>query len=140
MDTPSPYPRRGRPRIEDEDEAKAREKNILEVVNDQVGSPTCSWDLAGAVQVLIEGGHAGIFHVTSRGTCSWYEFAVKILQCAGVEDVRVSPIGSERLARAARRPAYSVLSCRKFIETTGKTMRYWQIALQDYLEHEGYRT
>ncbi len=114
---------------------RARNHGRLEVVDDQIGSPTYSGDLAAAVRVLVEGGHRGVFHVTGRGTCSWYEFARKILQCAGLEDVAIAPIGSNRLQRPARRPAYSVLSNRKFIETTGRAMRYWQIALQDYLEH-----
>lgn len=114
---------------------RARNHGRLEVVDDQVGSPTYSGDLAGAVQVLVEGGHRGIFHVTGRGSCSWYDYARKILLYAGLDDVSIAPIGSDRLKRPARRPAYSVLSNRKFIETTGKAMRHWQIALQDYLEH-----
>jgi dTDP-4-dehydrorhamnose reductase len=110
----------------------------LEVVDDQIGSPTCSWDLAAAVQLLIEGGHTGLFHVTSRGRCSWYEFACKILQYAGRNDVSVLPIPSDGLSRPAVRPAWSVLSSRKFSEMTGKTMKFWQIALRDYLDRSGH--
>ena len=72
------------------DRAKSEKK--LTVVNDQVGSPTYTVDLAGAVRTLIEGGHAGIFNVTNRGKCSWYEFARKILECAGLKDVEIEPI------------------------------------------------
>jgi dTDP-4-dehydrorhamnose reductase len=118
---------------------KAAAVKTLDVVDDQIGAPTYSWDLAAAVQLLIEGGHEGLFHLTNRGRCSWHEFACKILQYAGKNDVTVRPIPSAGLARPAVRPAWSVLSSRKFSEATGKTMRFWQIALQDYLERTGCR-
>jgi dTDP-4-dehydrorhamnose reductase len=114
------------------DRAKSEKK--LTVVNDQVGSPTYTVDLAGAVRTLIEGGHAGIFNVTNRGKCSWYEFARKILECAGLKDVEIEPIATEALARKALRPSYSVLSCLKFASECRKTMRFWQIALSEYLQ------
>ena len=118
---------------------KAAAVKTLDVVDDQIGAPTYSWDLAAAVQLLIEGGHDGLFHLTNRGNCSGYEFACRILQYAGKNDVTVRPIPSAGQVRPAVRPARSVLSCRKFFETTGKTMRFWQIALQDYLERTGGR-
>ena len=118
---------------------KADAVKTLDVVDDQIGAPTYSWDLAAAVQLLIEGGHEGLFHLTNRGRCSWHEFACKILQYAGKNDVTVRPIPSADLARPAVRPAWSVMSSRKFSEETGKTMRFWQIALQDYLERTGCR-
>ena len=118
---------------------KAAAVKTLDVVDDQIGAPTYSWDLAAAVQLLIEVGHEGLFHLTNRGRCSWHEFACKILQYAGKNDVTVRPIPSADLARPAVRPAWSVLSSRKFSEETGKTMRFWQIALQDYLERTGCR-
>jgi len=117
---------------------KAAAQKSLEVVDDQIGSPTCSWDLAAAVQLLIEGGHQGVFHVTSRGHCSWCEFARKILEYAGKNDVSIRPIHSSQLSRPAVRPAWSVLSGRKFSEATGKTMKFWQIALKDYLDRIGH--
>jgi dTDP-4-dehydrorhamnose reductase len=118
---------------------KAATVKSLEVVDDQIGCPTYSWDLTAAVQILIEGGQIGLFHLTNRGRCSWYEFACKILQYAGVNDVTVQPIRTDGLARPAVRPAWSVLSSRKFSEATGRAMRFWQIALQDYLEKTGCR-
>ena len=118
---------------------KAATVKTLDIVDDQIGAPTYSRDLAAAVQLLIEGGHDGLFHLTNRGRCSWHEFACKILQYAGMNDVNVRPIRSAGLARPAVRPAWSVLSSRKFSEATGKTMRFWQIALQDYLERTGCR-
>lgn len=113
--------------------AKAREVGRLEVVNDQRGSPTYAKDLAAAVELLLAGGHGGIFHVTNRGACSWYEFALKILAYAGITDVPVTPVDSFRMPRPAMRPCNAVLNCSKFIKTTGKVMQFWQLALQDYL-------
>jgi dTDP-4-dehydrorhamnose reductase len=113
---------------------KAKTTPKLTVVDDQVGSPTSTKDLAAAVDHLIEKNAQGIFHVTNRGSCSWYQFAVKILQEAGLDDVEVSPIKSDQLVRAAKRPANSVMSMQKFIAITGKAMQPWQLGLQDYLE------
>ncbi len=115
--------------------AKASEEKHLKVVNDQMGSPTFTWDLAGAAKLLVEGNHRGVFHVTNRGSCSWYEFAREIIANKGIKDVTVSPITSDQLKRPATRPSYSVLSCRRFIDATGKTMRFWKLALQEYLSH-----
>ena len=113
---------------------KAKTTPKLSVVDDQVGSPTHTKDLAAAVDLLIEQNAKGIFHITNRGSCSWYQFAVKILQEYGLDNIEVIPIKSDKLPRPAMRPAYSVLSMHKFIATTGKTMQPWQLALQDYLK------
>jgi dTDP-4-dehydrorhamnose reductase len=113
--------------------AKAKDEGILRVVDDQVGSPTFSLDLAQATKLLVERDCRGIYHVTNRGVCSWYQFAQRILEFAQVTGVTVEPIKSNELNRKAARPAYSVLSNRKFIEATQKTMRPWQVALNDYL-------
>jgi len=117
----------------------ARTSKTIDVVDDQIGSPTYTWDLAAAVQLLIEGHHRGVFHVTNSGYCSWYEFAVKILECTGMEGVVVRPIKSDNLTRPASRPLYSVLSCEKFQKITGKSMRHWQNALRDYIGAEAQR-
>ncbi len=112
---------------------KTKSVKTLEVVQDQIGSPTYARDLAGAVKVLVEGGHEGIFHVTNRGTCSWFDYTLKILDYAEIKDVDVRPITSDGLSRKAMRPSYSVLSSRKFSARTRKTLRYWQVALQDFV-------
>ena len=113
---------------------KVKTTKKLTIVDDQTGSPTYTKDLAAAVDLLIEQKAKGIFHITNRGSCSWYQFAVKILQVALIHDIDVTPIKSNQLQRPAKRPAYSVLSMQKFIQTTGKTMQPWQLGLQDYLE------
>jgi dTDP-4-dehydrorhamnose reductase len=112
---------------------KAREVGRLKVVDDQKGSPTYAKDLAAAVDLLLAGRHTGIFHVTNRGACSWYEYALKILAYAGITDVPVTPVDSSQMSRPAVRPCNAVLNCSKFIETTGKAMQFWQLALQDYM-------
>lgn len=106
----------------------------LEVVTDQRGSPTFTQDLAGAVRVLVEGEFTGTYHVTNRGSCTWYDFARRILDLSGYEDVPIRPVSSEALGRRALRPHNSVLNGEKFLKATGKTLRFWQIALRDYLE------
>jgi len=112
---------------------RVREKGSLEVVDDQTGSPTCTMDLAAAVRLLVEGRYRGTFHLTNRGICTWYQFACKILEYSGMEGIDIAPVRTDQFKRAAPRPTYSVLSCKKFIDTTRRTMRLWQEALKDYL-------
>ena len=112
---------------------KAKSEQTLNVVDDQTGSPTYTIDLASAVNLLIEGKYTGTFHLTNRGACNWYELALKILQYANMADVEIEPIKSDKLQRKAMRPYYSVFSCRKFTDVTKRTMRFWQIALKDYI-------
>ena len=126
------YGRRGRNFVRTILEAARRERT-LEVVDDQIGSPTSTVDLAAAVERLVSEDRRGIFHITNRGQVSWFAFAKTILAHAGLTDVAVRPVASTQLGRPARRPAYSVLSNRKFFRTTGRTMRFWQLALQDCL-------
>jgi len=113
--------------------AKVKDEGTLRVVDDQVGSPTFTLDLAQATKLLLKLDCTGTYHVTNRGVCSWYEFARRILEYAQVAGVTVVPIKSGELNRKAARPAYSVLSNRKFMEATKKAMRPWQVALNDCL-------
>ncbi len=110
----------------------AGERDTLEVVDDQTGTPTGTADLAMAIEALLAVPARGIYHVTNAGSCSWYVFAKKILAIAGSQ-TRVLPISSERLARPARRPAYSVLDCSKFIRETGHILLPWEQALENYM-------
>jgi len=114
--------------------AKAATADHLEVVSDQIGSPTFAGDLAWAAGVLIGKKKTGVYHLANDGRCSWHEFACKILEFAGKSDISVKPIHSEELKRAAARPAWSVLSTDKFRRETGREMRRWEAALKDYLE------
>ncbi|NIM03329.1 dTDP-4-dehydrorhamnose reductase [bacterium] len=118
----------------------AKQEKEIEVVNDQIGSPTYTKDLARAIAQLIGGEGKdsitraslyGIWHITNSGQCSWYEFAGEILQNS---DVRLKPITSEKLNRPAKRPRFSVLenSVRKL--QGWKSLRHWKEALEDYLK------
>jgi len=108
-------------------------KDELRVVSDQVGSPTYTPDLADAIARLIEAGAGGIVHVSNDGACSWYEYALKILELAGIRGTRVLPISTAELGRPAARPAYSVLSKEKYYRLTGHRMRGWADALAEYI-------
>jgi dTDP-4-dehydrorhamnose reductase len=110
----------------------ARQRDWLEVVDDQTGSPTFTVDLAEAIQALLSCGARGIYHVTNAGSCTWYGFAKSILALAGMQ-TRVEPVSSERLDRPAKRPKNSVLDCEKFYMQTGQRLRPWTQALEEYM-------
>jgi dTDP-4-dehydrorhamnose reductase len=112
---------------------QAREKDVLSVVNDQVGSPTYTVDLSQAISLLIERKARGIFNVANSDSCTWYHYARTILELSEIEGVKVVPISSKELAYPAVRPAYSVLDTKKLKRETGLTMRPWVEALKDYL-------
>jgi dTDP-4-dehydrorhamnose reductase len=103
----------------------------LSVVSDQVGSPTYTRDLAVAIRGLVHANARGFVSVTNSGTCSWFEFAQEILRQAGKNNP-VKPIDTVQAARAAKRPAYSVLSPAA-LHTFGITVRHWRDALPPYL-------
>ena len=103
----------------------------LSVVSDQVGSPTYTRDLAAAIRSLVHADARGFVSVTNSGTCSWFEFAKEILRQAGKNNP-VKPIDTVQAARAAKRPAYSVLSPAA-LHALGITVRHWREALPPYL-------
>jgi dTDP-4-dehydrorhamnose reductase len=103
----------------------------LSVVSDQVGSPTYTRDLAAAIRSLVHADARGFVSVTNSGICSWFEFAKEILRQAGKNNA-VKPIDTVQAARAAKRPAYSVLSPAA-LHALGITVRHWREALPPYL-------
>lgn len=113
----------------------ANKQDELKVVNDQVGSPTYSYDLAQMIAKLIDTGWFGTYHVTNSGSCSWYEFARKVLELGGRRNVKVTPIASEELNRPAPRPAYSVLDNYMLRLRGFAPMRPYEEALKDYFSH-----
>jgi dTDP-4-dehydrorhamnose reductase len=110
----------------------ARERDELRVVNDQILSPTYTKDLARKIGQLVSTGYYGIFHITSRGACSWYEFAREILRLAGIK-TPVVPIASDQYPQKARRPRYSVLDNYHLRLLGMDNMRTWREALKAYL-------
>jgi len=115
--------------------AAADSQPELRVVNDQVGSPTYTRDLAAAIHKLIEANARGILSITNSGSCSWFEFAREILQRAG-RKTPVRPITSAEAARPAKRPAYSALSPAALADY-GIHLRNWRDALEAYLAELG---
>jgi dTDP-4-dehydrorhamnose reductase len=106
------------------------ERDEVSVVTDQVGSPTWTGHLAEAVIELAERrGDVGVFHAAGAGACSWYELAVEVFDRAGVR-CRVLPTTAERFARAARRPAYSVLATER---DAAPILPPWQQGVAAYL-------
>ncbi|MEA2250991.1 MAG: dTDP-4-dehydrorhamnose reductase [Solirubrobacteraceae bacterium] len=106
------------------------ERDEVTVVTDQTGSPTWSVHLAEAVVELAERrGDVGIFHAAGAGACSWYELAVEVFDRAGMS-CRVRPTTSERFARPAPRPAYSVLASER---DEAPVLPPWQDGVAGYL-------
>lgn len=115
----------------------AKERPELTVVNDQIFSPTYTRDLARKIAWLITTEYYGTFHITNKGICSWYDFAVEILRQAGL-DTPVIPITSDQYPQKARRPQYSVLDNYHLRLLGADDMRPWQEALNDYLKSKGH--
>ncbi len=111
---------------------KGRAGEPLRVVDDQVGSPTYTYDLAEALLDLVDHQATGLFHVTNSGSANWYEFAKAVLKEFGVM-ANLTAITTEEFRKArpkqARRPGYSVLDGSSFAAATGRPMRPWPEAL-----------
>jgi dTDP-4-dehydrorhamnose reductase len=115
---------------------RARSGEPLRVVDDQVGSPTMTRDLAEAIVDLVSSGaEGGVYHATNDGSCSWHQFACDIVAAAGI-DVEVGTMSSAELDRPAKRPSYSILDCSRLAEVRGRTLPSYQDALKRYIEEE----
>lgn len=101
-------------------------KPELKVVDDQIGCPTWTVELANGIMKLLEGADFGTYHICGSGQTSWYGFAKKIFELSGL-NVNLKPCATNEFPRAAKRPLYSVMNnngiCRK-----------WEDALFDYLK------
>lgn len=114
-----------------------RTRDLLTVVDDQRGSPTYTRDLADGLLQLCRHGGRGTFQLTNAGDTTWYGFARRIFEKAGMARVRVEPITTEQLGRPAPRPQNSVMDNSRFTELTGGSLRHWEEALDDYLRERG---
>jgi dTDP-4-dehydrorhamnose reductase len=106
------------------------ERDALKVKDDEFISPTYAVDLAQGIAGVIEAGHYGLYHLTSAGSCSWYEFAKVIFKLTGIE-VEVNPVPASEYPLPAARPANGVLSA-----LGSPQLRPWREALEDYLRRE----
>ena len=110
----------------------AQEKESLDVVSDQLGSPTFASDLAYMTLCLVEGEKKGTYHVTNSGNCSWHELACEIVSLSGLS-LQVNPIETSAYSARARRPANSVLE-NYLLELEGiPLLRSWNSALAAFL-------
>ncbi len=115
----------------------SREKELVQVVDDQRGRPTYTKDLARGIALLIEKGAFGTVNLANSGSCSWYELCCLAFEQAGIKNVKVVPVSSEVFKRPAKRPRYSVLDLSRFKAITGSSPRSWKEAVKGYLEEMG---
>ena len=112
------------------------QRDELNVIFDQVGTPTYAGDLAEAILHIMKNDHfnqpqfeTSIYHYSNEGVCSWYDFAITIFELSGLT-CRVSPIETKDYPTAASRPHYSVLNKAKIKENFSLTIPYWKNGLQ----------
>jgi len=115
----------------------AKERDELRVVKDQIFSPTYTKDLARKIIQLINTEYYGIFHITNKGACSWYEFTREILRLAKLK-TPVVPITSDQYPQKAKRPHYSVLDNYHLRLLGMDDLRPWPEALEDYMRSKGH--
>lgn len=110
------------------------EREQLNVVFDQVGTPTYAGDLALAIFSIIEAGvyegNEGIYHFSNEGVCSWYDFAVEIAAVAGSTNCRINPCHSSEFPSPVTRPPYSVLDKTKIKNTFDIDIPHWRESME----------
>lgn len=110
------------------------EREQLNVVFDQVGTPTYAGDLALAIFSIIEAGvyegNEGIYHFSNEGVCSWYDFAMEIAAAAGNTNCRISPCHSSEFPSPVTRPPYSVLDKTKIKNTFDIDIPHWRESME----------
>ena len=109
-----------------------KEKGAVSVVDDQIGSPTYTYDLARLLVDMIQTDRYGRYHATNEGLCSWYEFAKEIFAQAGM-DVNVVPVTSDKFPAKAKRPHNSRMDKSKLKKNGFTPLPTWQDALKRYL-------
>ena len=120
--------------------AKARAGEPLRVVNDMRMSPTYARDAAELIVSLVQRNATGIFHVSNAGSCTWHEFATRIVTEAGIS-AAIQPIPSAPpVAGKARRPANSALTSVRLPQVLGHSARPWPEALRAYLSEAAPRS
>jgi len=106
------------------------DRDELNIIADQVGTPTYAIDLAGAILEIIttQSTTYGIYHYSNEGVTSWYDFAVSIFELGGVT-VKVNPIPTEQYPTPAKRPKFSVMDKSKLKKTFNIEVPYWRDSL-----------
>lgn len=111
-----------------------RENGAVKVVDDQIGSPTYTYDLARLLVDMIESDRYGAYHATNEGICSWYEFAKEIFRAAGMDNVSVTPVKSGEFPVKAKRPKNSRMSKEKLVTNGFSLLPAWQDAVARYIK------
>ena len=114
-----------------------KERGAVCVVDDQIGSPTYTYDLSKLVVDMIQTDKYGIYHATNEGLCSWYEFACEIFKQAGMS-VEVTPVDSNAFPAKAKRPNNSRMSKAMLDKNGFGRLPTWQDALSRYLKEIDY--
>lgn len=114
-----------------------KERGAVSVVNDQIGSPTYTYDLSKLVVDMIQTDKYGIYHATNEGLCSWYEFACEIFKQVGMS-VEVTPVDSDAFPAKAKRPNNSRMSKDMLDKNGFDRLPTWQDALNRYLKEIDY--
>ena len=109
-------------------------RDHLTVVNDQIGSPTYTYDLSKLLVDMVETDKYGRYHATNEGLCSWYDFACEIFKQAGYNHVTVSPVSASEYPAKAKRPSNSRMCKDKLTENGFEKLPTWQDALSRYLK------
>jgi len=112
----------------------ARENKELKVVDDQIGSPTFTVDVAYHLRCIVERGQWGTWHLSAEGETSRYQFAQEVLKNCGIE-TPVRPVSTEEFPLPAPRPSYGVLSNQKYFKECGRKMPHWKESLAEFLHH-----
>ena len=107
-------------------------KKEINVVDDQVGSPTSTKELAVCVLNLINTEYYGTYHGTNNGFCSWYEFAKTIFEKSGIE-MKINPISTKEYPTKAARPLNSKLSKRNTDKAGIKRLPHWEDAISRFI-------
>ena len=112
-----------------------KEREELGVVFDQIGTPTYAGDLAKAIMTAVEKGiEPGVYHFSSEGVTSWYDFTKAIHRIAGITTCKVRPIHTSEYPTPANRPHFSVLDKTKIKETYDMEIPYWEESLHKCIE------
>lgn len=111
-----------------------RENGAVKVVDDQIGSPTYTYDLARLLVDMIESDRYGAYHATNEGICSWYEFAKEIFRAADMDNVSVTPVKSGEFPVKAKRPKNSRMSKEKLVTNGFSLLPAWQDAVARYIK------
>ena len=116
------------------------ERESLNVIFDQVGTPTYAEDLADAIlkamdqTIDTEHDKGGVYHFSNEGVCSWYDFTIKIHELAGIKTCKVNPIETKDYPTKAARPHYSVLNKTKIKQAFNITIPHWEASLKNCIK------